>query len=107
MATTKSILRAFHIFKCKKLDKNTNFEMMLKFTSFSMSKLMVPYFQPFWTPLLNTNGHEERMKNIFWYVMDFEFVLLLLHIIIIRHNKKLYITYFIFSKNITFKCHNP
>jgi len=74
MATTKSILRAFRIFNCKKLDKNTNFETMLKLTSFSMSKLIVPYFQPFWTPSLNTIGHEEHTKNIIfdmWWTLNF------------------------------------
>jgi hypothetical protein len=83
MATTKSILRAFHIFKCKKLDKNINFEMMLKVTS-SMSKLMVPYFQPFWTPLLNITSHEEHTKNIIfdmWWTLNF--------LNFITHNKKL------------------
>jgi hypothetical protein len=43
--------------------------MMLKLTSFSMSKLKVPYIQPFWTPLFNI-GHE---KHPFGYVMNFEF----------------------------------
>jgi hypothetical protein len=34
-----------------------------------MSKLVVPYFQPFLTPLFNI-GHD---KHPFGYVMDFEF----------------------------------
>jgi len=53
--------------------------MMLKLI-FSMSKLMVPYFQAFWTPLFNY-GHE---KHPFGYVMDFDFFLK-----IITHNNEL------------------
>jgi hypothetical protein len=43
-------------------------EMMLKLTSFSMSKLIMPYFQPLLTLPLSI-GHE---KHPFGYVMDFE-----------------------------------
>ncbi len=53
---------------------------MLKLTSFFMSKLMVPYFQPFLT-LLFSIGHE---KHPFEYVMDFEFLKTF-----ITHNKEL------------------
>jgi hypothetical protein len=48
--------------------KHKNFEMMLKLTYFSMSKLKLPYIQPFWTPLFNI-GHE---KHPFGYVMNFK-----------------------------------
>jgi hypothetical protein len=73
---------------------------MLKLISFSMSKLKVPYIQPFWAPLFNI-GHE---KHPFGYVMNFEIFLTF-----ITHNKELYspshISYF--SKKIIPKCHNP
>jgi len=49
--------------------KHKIFKTMLKLTSFSMSKLMVLYFRPFWTPLL-TIGYEIYH---FGYVVDFEF----------------------------------
>jgi hypothetical protein len=54
--------------------------MMLKLTFFPMSKLLVHYFQPFWTPLFII-GHG---KQYFGYVMDFEFLKFF-----ITHNKKL------------------
>jgi hypothetical protein len=47
-----------------------NLGLMLKLTSFSTSKLVVPYFQPFLTSLFNI-GHK---KHPFGYVMNFEFL---------------------------------
>jgi hypothetical protein len=45
--------------------------MVLKLTYFSMSKLVVPYFQPFLTPLFNIGyeKHPFRYVNfeIFWF----------------------------------------
>jgi hypothetical protein len=49
--------------------KHKNIEMMLKLTSFSMSNLVVPYFQPFLTSLFKI-GHQ---KHPFGYVMNFDF----------------------------------
>jgi len=48
--------------------KHKNLETMLKLTFFSMSKLMVPHFQPFWITLFSI-GHE---KHPFGYVMNLE-----------------------------------
>jgi len=74
MYPKKSLQRLFweisNVFLNVKIEqRQKNFEMMLKLTSFSMSKLKVPYIQPFWTPLFNI-GHE---KHPFGYVMNFEF----------------------------------
>jgi hypothetical protein len=52
---TMSILGVFLVhFKMQKFGKkHKKLEMMLKLTSFSMSKLMVPYFEPFLIPLFS------------------------------------------------------
>jgi hypothetical protein len=42
--------------------------MILKLAYFSMSKLMMLYFEPFWTPPFSF-GHEKKSIE---YVMDFE-----------------------------------
>jgi hypothetical protein len=49
----------------------------IKIGIFSMSKLIMFLFQPFWTPPFNFDNE----KNSFEYVMDFEKNRLLLHII--------------------------
>jgi hypothetical protein len=49
-------------------EQHKNIEMVLKFTCFSMFKLMVLYFQPFLTHLFGI-GHE---KHPFEYVVDFD-----------------------------------
>ncbi len=53
------------------LKNHKNLEMVLKLTYFSMSKLVVPYFQPFLTPLFNIGyeKHPFRYVNfeIFWF----------------------------------------
>ncbi len=68
----------FNVFSnVKHWAKTQNLEMMLKLIYFSMSKLKVLYFQPFWTPLFKI-GHK---KHIFGYVMTLKFFKLLLHTI--------------------------
>ncbi len=97
IVTSNSILGVFKcIFKHRKLDqKIKKIEMVLTF--FSMSKLVMHYFEFFLTPLLSIS-HE---KNDFEYVMTNEKFELLLHII---SNYKFH---HIFQKKIlNLKCHN-
>jgi hypothetical protein len=70
MAIISPLWEFLNVFlNAKNWTKLKNIQMMLKLISFSMSKLMVPYFQPFKTFLFNI-GHE---KHPFGYVIDFDF----------------------------------
>jgi len=99
MVTLNSILGVFKcIFKHRKLDKKIKtIEMVLTF--FSMSKLIMHYFEYFLTPQLSIS----HGKNDFEYVMTNEKFELLLHII---SNYKFH---HIFPKKkiLNLKCHNP
>ncbi len=81
----------------KAKEKHKNLQTMLKLTSFSMFKLMVPYFQPFWTPQYNI-GHEKHPFNM-WWILNF----FLSHIV--KNYKVHHILHIL--KFFTPKCHSP
>jgi hypothetical protein len=74
--------------------------MILELTSFSMSKLIMPYFQPLLTLPLRI-GHE---KHPFGYVWTLKIYGLLLHAI--NHDKVYHIFQF-FQTSFYLKHHNP